>query len=137
MSGGSGDREAGTSGWLEVRTAGVSGGMEAGTAGASGVNGEHTAGASGGRGGHRNGVADVDGGLERETEGRLALAALALVTLLPALGTSIANVALPTLAETFGASFQAVQWVVLAYLLATTALVVSVGGLRLLQAVAA
>ncbi|MFN8635917.1 MAG: MFS transporter [Chloroflexota bacterium] len=74
-------------------------------------------------------MAAVEGGLGRKTGGRLALAALALVTLLPALGTSIANVALPTLAETFGASFQAVQWVVLAYLLATTALVVSVGRL--------
>ncbi len=57
------------------------------------------------------------------------LASLALCMLLPSLGTSIANVALPTLAEAFGASFQQVQWVVLAYLLATTALVVSVGRL--------
>src|SRR6185295_15826265 len=39
---------------------------------------------------------------------------------------SIANVALPTLAEAFDASFQAVQWVVLAYLLAITALIVGV-----------
>ena len=37
-----------------------------------------------------------------------------------ALGTSSANVALPTLAVAFDASFQAVQWVVLAYLLAIT-----------------
>ncbi len=58
-----------------------------------------------------------------------ALASLALCMLLPALGTSIANVALPTLADAFGASFQQVQWVVLAYLLATTTLVVSVGRL--------
>jgi EmrB/QacA subfamily drug resistance transporter len=49
--------------------------------------------------------------------------------LLPSLGTSIANVALPTLAEAFAASFQQVQWVVLAYLLATTTLIVSVGRL--------
>jgi len=49
--------------------------------------------------------------------------------LLASLGTSIANVALPTLALAFDASFQAVQWVVLAYLLAITTLVVSVGGL--------
>ena len=54
---------------------------------------------------------------------------LALAMLLPALGTSIANVALPTLAEAFHASFQAVQWVVLAYLLATTTLVVGAGRL--------
>ena len=37
--------------------------------------------------------------------------------------------ALPTLAEAFAASFQQVQWVVLAYLLATTTLIVSVGRL--------
>ena len=49
--------------------------------------------------------------------------------LLSSLGTSIANVALPTLAQAFGASFQEVQWVVLAYLLAVTTLIVSVGRL--------
>jgi len=57
------------------------------------------------------------------------LASLALCMLLPSLGTSIANVALPTLAEAFGASFQQVQWVVLAYLLVTTASIVGVGRL--------
>lgn len=57
------------------------------------------------------------------------LAALALCTLLPALGISIANVALPTLAEAFAVTFQQVQWVVLAYLLASTVLVVGVGRL--------
>ena len=49
--------------------------------------------------------------------------------LMASLGTSIANVALPTLSEAFGASFQQVQWVVLAYLLAITTLIVSVGRL--------
>ena len=49
--------------------------------------------------------------------------------LLSSLGTSIANVALPTLAQAFDASFQEVQWVVLAYLLAITTLIVSVGRL--------
>jgi len=49
--------------------------------------------------------------------------------LLSALGTSIANVGLPTLAQAFTASFQEVQWVVLAYLLAITTLIVSVGRL--------
>jgi EmrB/QacA subfamily drug resistance transporter len=49
--------------------------------------------------------------------------------LLSALGTSIANVGLPTLAQAFEASFQQVQWVVLAYLLAITTLIVSVGRL--------
>ena len=49
--------------------------------------------------------------------------------LLSSLGTSIANVALPNLAQAFSASFQAVQWIVLAYLLAITTLIVSVGRL--------
>ncbi len=49
--------------------------------------------------------------------------------LLSSLGTSIANVALPTLAQAFEASFQAVQWVILAYLLGITILIVSVGRL--------
>jgi EmrB/QacA subfamily drug resistance transporter len=49
--------------------------------------------------------------------------------LLSSLGTSIANVGLPTLAQAFDAPFQAVQWVVLAYLLAVTTLIVSVGRL--------
>jgi EmrB/QacA subfamily drug resistance transporter len=49
--------------------------------------------------------------------------------LLSSLDTSIANVALPTLAKSFAASFQAVQWVVIANLLAITSLIVSVGRL--------
>jgi EmrB/QacA subfamily drug resistance transporter len=49
--------------------------------------------------------------------------------LLSSLGTSIANVGLPTLARAFAASFQQVQWIVLAYLLAITTLIVSVGRL--------
>ena len=48
---------------------------------------------------------------------------------LSSLGTSIANVGLPTLAGAFAASFQQVQWVVLAYLLAITTLIVGVGRL--------
>lgn len=58
-----------------------------------------------------------------------ALVTLALSTLLSALGTSIANVALPTLARAFDASFGQVQWIVLAYLLAITASIVGVGRL--------
>jgi EmrB/QacA subfamily drug resistance transporter len=57
------------------------------------------------------------------------LASLALCMLLPSLGTSVANVALPTLAGAFAASFQQVQWVVLAYLLATTTAIVGAGRL--------
>ncbi|MEO8505302.1 MAG: MFS transporter [Acidobacteriota bacterium] len=49
--------------------------------------------------------------------------------LMPSLDTSIANAGLPTLAHAFDASFQAVQWIVLAYLLAITTLIVSVGRL--------
>jgi MFS family permease len=60
---------------------------------------------------------------------RWVLASLALSMLLSSLGTSIANVGLPTLAQAFNASFQAVQWVVVAYLLAITTLIVSVGRL--------
>jgi len=60
---------------------------------------------------------------------RAALAGLSLSLLLASLGTSIANVALPTLAQTFAAPFQQVQWVVLAYLLGMTATVVSAGRL--------
>lgn len=68
-------------------------------------------------------------GAARAPSVRWALAGLSLSMLLSSLGTSIANVALPTLAQAFNASFQDVQWVVLAYLLAITTLIVSVGRL--------
>ena len=54
---------------------------------------------------------------------------LSLPMLLSSLATSIANVGLPTLTLTFSASFQAVQWVVLAYLLAITTSAISIGRL--------
>jgi EmrB/QacA subfamily drug resistance transporter len=60
---------------------------------------------------------------------RWMLAALSLSMLLSSIGTSIANVSLPTLGQAFGASFQQVQWVVLAYLVAVTTVIVSVGRL--------
>jgi EmrB/QacA subfamily drug resistance transporter len=60
---------------------------------------------------------------------RWALASLSLSMLMPSLATSIANAGLPTLAQAFNASFQQVQWIVLAYLLAITTLIVSVGRL--------
>ena len=60
---------------------------------------------------------------------RGALAGLSLSMLLSSLGTSIANVGLPTLAQAFNASFQEVQWIVIAYLLAITTLIVSAGRL--------
>lgn len=67
--------------------------------------------------------------IERTSSTRWALASLSLSMLLSSLGTSIANVGLPTLSQAFSASFQHVQWVVLAYLLAITTLIVSVGRL--------
>jgi EmrB/QacA subfamily drug resistance transporter len=69
------------------------------------------------------------GSKERAAPLRWALLSLALSMLLSSLGTSIANVGLPTLGRAFDASFQDVQWVVLAYLLAITTLIVSVGRL--------
>ncbi len=66
---------------------------------------------------------------ERMPSVRWVLASLSLSMLLSSLGTSIANVGLPTLAEAFNASFLDVQWIVLAYLLAITTLIVSVGRL--------
>ncbi|WP_426106123.1 MFS transporter [Massilia sp. TSP1-1-2] len=58
-----------------------------------------------------------------------ALASLSLCALFAALGVSCANVALPTFAQAFDVSFQQVQWVVIAYLLAMTTLIVSVARL--------
>ncbi|MBV4458968.1 MFS transporter [Pseudomonas sp. COR58] len=60
---------------------------------------------------------------------RWALTGLSLSMLMPSLDTSIANAGLPTLAAAFGAAFAQVQWVVLAYLLAITTLIVSAGRL--------
>jgi MFS family permease len=57
------------------------------------------------------------------------LISLALSMLMPSLDTSIANAGLPILATAFDATFQQVQWIVLAYLLAITTLIVSVGRL--------
>src|SRR6187549_2246638 len=73
--------------------------------------------------------AAIAGSSGRTVPVRSALASLSLTMLLSSLGTSIANVGLPTLAQTFNASFQEVQWIVLAYLLAITTLIVSVGRL--------
>jgi MFS family permease len=69
----------------------------------------------------------VVGSAARTPSLRWALASLSLSMLMPSLDTSIANAGLPTLAHAFTASFQAVQWIVLAYLLAVTTLIVAVG----------
>lgn len=58
---------------------------------------------------------------------RWGLASLALATLLPSLGSSIANVALPKLAEDTASTFAEVQWVVLAYLVTMTTTLVFAG----------
>lgn len=57
------------------------------------------------------------------------LAALGLCVLLSALGGSVATVTLPSLVQDFGQPATAVQWVVVAYLLALTTLVVGAGRL--------
>ncbi|BCR04477.1 MFS transporter [Desulfuromonas versatilis] len=72
---------------------------------------------------------EVAGNLEVGRSARWGLVSLSLSMLLSSLDTSIANVALPTLTQVFAASFQQVQWVVIAYLLAITTLVVGVGRL--------
>lgn len=78
-------------------------------------------------------IAQLDGAVSGNTVSasstRGALVSLSLSMLLSSLDTSIANVALPTLTQAFSASFQEVQWVVIAYLLVSTTLVVSVGRL--------
>ena len=66
---------------------------------------------------------------QRTRSVRWALTSLSLSMLLSSLGTSIANVGLPTLALALDASFAQVQWIVLAYLLAITTLIVSAGRL--------
>lgn len=60
---------------------------------------------------------------------RWILVSLSLSMLLSSLGTSIANVGLPTLAQALNISFQAVQWVVIAYLLAITTSIIALGRL--------
>ena len=54
-------------------------------------------------------------------------AGLAMPMLLSAMGGSIANIALPSLLTAFSASVAEVQWVIIAYLLATTVAIVPAG----------
>jgi MFS family permease len=60
---------------------------------------------------------------------RAIAAALALAIFLASLGTSIVNIALPTLAHAFMASFAEVKWVAISYLAAMTLAAVSAGRL--------
>lgn len=58
-----------------------------------------------------------------------ALVGLSISTLMASLDTSIANAGVPTIAKALGSSFSQAQWIILAYLLAVTTLIVSVGRL--------
>jgi MFS family permease len=59
----------------------------------------------------------------------LSIGGLALSVLVSSLGISIATIALPALAREFSAPISAVQWVILAYLLAVTVAIVTAGRL--------
>jgi MFS family permease len=59
--------------------------------------------------------------------GRISIAGLAVAMVVGSLGVSLPYVALPTLSEAFGVSLQAVQWIVISYLLSITTLVVGAG----------
>ena len=72
---------------------------------------------------------EADGGLQGRAPPMRGLLGLSVVMLAPSLAISIANVALPTLEQEFHAPFAQIQWVLLAYLLAVTTTVVSVGRL--------
>lgn len=60
---------------------------------------------------------------------RWRLAALSLAMLLPSLGISVANVALPSLRAAFSVSNQEAQWAVIAYLVVVTSFLVTAGRL--------
>jgi MFS family permease len=57
------------------------------------------------------------------------LASLSLAMLLPSLGISVANIALPSLRTAFGVTSQEAQWVVIAYLVVVTSSLVTAGRL--------
>ena len=57
------------------------------------------------------------------------LASLSLAMLLPSLGISVANIALPSLRTAFDVTSQDAQWVVIAYLVVVTSSLVTVGRL--------
>ncbi len=59
----------------------------------------------------------------------LAFAAVAIGTFMSTLDASVVNIALPTLAKDFGTDLARVEWVVLSYLLALSALLLNAGRL--------
>ncbi|MBK8098068.1 MAG: MFS transporter [Planctomycetes bacterium] len=75
----------------------------------------------------RGGVVDGVRVIAGPTPVAWGVAGLAVAMLTASLGASIQNVALPSLAIAFGASFAAVQWLVVGYLLTSTAVIVAVG----------
>jgi EmrB/QacA subfamily drug resistance transporter len=62
-----------------------------------------------------------------DTARRGAIAGLSLSMLMPSLDTSSANAVLPVLADQWGQNFATVQWIMLAYLLTLTSLIVAAG----------
>lgn len=60
---------------------------------------------------------------------RWALISLAMSMLLSSLGISSPNVALPAISQFYSASFAQVQWIIIAYLLAITVSIVTIGRL--------
>lgn len=64
-----------------------------------------------------------------ENAGRRAALTLSFSVFLAALGTSIANVALPSVMQDFGVSFEEAQWVLLAYLAGLTGFTLPAGRL--------
>lgn len=67
--------------------------------------------------------------MTNRTSPAAGIAGMGLAVLTASVGTSAANVALPDLAEAFGASLGQVRWVVVAYLIGMTAASVTVGAL--------
>jgi EmrB/QacA subfamily drug resistance transporter len=77
----------------------------------------------------RQDITAAESKTEAKQPARWVLFSLSLSMLMPSLETSIAHAGLPTLAKAFNATFPEVQWIVLAYLLVITTLIVSVGRL--------
>lgn len=68
-------------------------------------------------------------GGEREGDGGRGLTALAMATVAASMGISVATVAVPALSRSFGATMAGASWVMLAYLLAVTVVIVPGGRL--------
>lgn len=62
-----------------------------------------------------------------EQSSKATLFSLAIALLMPTLGISITNVALPDLANSFAASISSVSWVVISYLVSVTTFIIGAG----------